>query len=151
MFWETRFALRLAVLTSCLALFAPAASSQVTTGRIEGFVKDPSGSVIPNAKVSLRNVDTNIDRRFDTGSDGAYSFAAVLPGNYELSADAPGFSRKTVTLAVYSNQTAAQDLSLPMASQSAVVEVAATADLIATEAQRSVTRITTEITDLPGR
>src|SRR2546429_9874965 len=79
MFRGTQFALRFAVLTSCLALFAPVAWSQVTTGRIEGFVKDPSGSVIPNAKVSLRNVDTNIDRRFDTGPDGAYSFAAVLP------------------------------------------------------------------------
>ncbi len=134
-----------------LAMMTLNLTAQVTTGRVEGTVKDPSGGIVPNAAVSLRNVDTNIERKFATGSDGVYLFAAVPPGNYEVSAEAPGFSRQTVTLAVSSNQTSAQDLSLPLASQAATVDVAATVDFVATEAQRSVNRTTTEIEDLPGR
>jgi hypothetical protein len=70
-------------------------------GSISGTVKDPSGSVVPNATVVAREI--NKDLTFKTHSDGSgYYTLPVLPvGRYELAVQAPGFRgyrRKDIVL-----------------------------------------------------
>lgn len=56
-----------------LALVTGAASAQ-TLGEITGVVTDPSGAAIPNAAVTVTNVDTNVTRPTTTNTSGLYVF-----------------------------------------------------------------------------
>jgi outer membrane receptor protein involved in Fe transport len=106
--------------------FAQPAFSQVTAAQaqLNGTVKDPSGSVIVKATVTLRNLDTNHVYTTTTSSDGLYILANIPPGSYELSAESPGFG-KTVQkdIALRVAQIATIDISLKVAAASEVVEV----------------------------
>ena len=65
--------------------------AQVAGGTISGTVVDTSGSVIPNASVSITNVATGINRSVTTNSDGIYTAPNLLPASYQLTFTAPGF------------------------------------------------------------
>src|SRR6185295_3437960 len=74
-----------------VCLFSSSLPAQSFTS-ISGSVADPSGAVVPNAAVSLENVNTNSKRETTSNSSGNYSFVQILPGNYRLTAKAPGFA-----------------------------------------------------------
>src|ERR1043166_3558591 len=57
---------------------------------INGTVTDPTGAVIPGAKLTLVNVDTGSQREDVADSQGRYIFSQVQPGNYHLTAKAAG-------------------------------------------------------------
>ncbi|HYL13629.1 MAG TPA: carboxypeptidase regulatory-like domain-containing protein [Terriglobales bacterium] len=81
-----------------LLLLAATAWAQVTTGSIAGTVRDTSGAVIPNAKVTLRDVDKNVDVRTATsGTSGEFSFPELPIGHYSVTVEAPGFQRNVQT------------------------------------------------------
>jgi hypothetical protein len=85
-------------LLSALLLAIPARSfAQGYFGTVSGVVTDPSGAVIPNAKVTLFDQEKGFT--FDGKSDGAgrYIFRAVPPGVYRVLAEAPGFSQQEKT------------------------------------------------------
>ena len=65
-----------------LGAFPGTARAQVGTA-INGTVRDASGAVIPDAKVTLRNSATKLDLVTTTNSAGVYGFPSVQPGNYE--------------------------------------------------------------------
>jgi hypothetical protein len=84
------------VLFSLLTLsIASASYAQVDTGAIAGTVSDPSGAVVPAAKVTLTNEGTAFSTSTTTGSDGTYTFAPVKIGTYTVSAEVAGFQRVT--------------------------------------------------------
>ena len=68
--------------------------STIATGSIQGTILDSSGAVIPSAKVTIRNKDTDQTFQVATSSSGAYTSGAIVPGNYSVRAEAQGF--KTV-------------------------------------------------------
>src|SRR5947199_10000771 len=84
-------------LTLCLALCAPLLSAQQTINNasVTGTIVDPSGAVIPNAPISARNSDTNVETRVVTGHDGRYRFAYLPIGRYWIQANAAGFGTGT--------------------------------------------------------
>ncbi len=61
-------------------------------GSISGTVKDPSGRVIPNAEVSLRESTTGLSYQAHSDSKGLYTFPVLPVGHYELQVQATGFS-----------------------------------------------------------
>ena len=61
-------------------LLAAMPASAQEAGTILGVVKDPSGAVIPNATVTIMNVDTTVSRTATTGADGAFRVPALQPG-----------------------------------------------------------------------
>jgi hypothetical protein len=73
------------------------AQSQSSAADLTGVVVDPNGAVIPGAAVSVRNLSTNISRSTTAGSDGTYTFIALPPGDYEVSAEAASFKRIVVS------------------------------------------------------
>lgn len=84
------------VICSLLTLsIASASYAQVDTGAIAGTVSDPSGAVVPAAKVTLTNEGTAFSTSTTTGSDGTYTFAPVKIGTYTVSAEVAGFQRVT--------------------------------------------------------
>lgn len=61
------------------------------TGSITGVVRDKSGAVVPNATVTVTNVEQGTSVKTTTNGDGEYLQAALLPGTYDISVSAPGF------------------------------------------------------------
>lgn len=60
-------------------------------GSISGTVKDPSGSVVPHAVVTVREVSTGVVRHVQTDNKGHYTLPVLPVGHYELDVQATGF------------------------------------------------------------
>ncbi len=113
----------------CIALCAALlsvnqAAGQQATAQLMGTVKDPSTAVVIGAKVTLKNVNTNIAHSTATNKDGGFLFTLVPIGAYELTVEQQGFEkyvRKGITLEI--NQNARLDVSLQVGAASQVVEV----------------------------
>ena len=67
--------------------------AQVPAGAITGFVTDATGARISGVSVTITNGQTGLKRAMVTSNVGTYSAAALLPGFYEVTADAAGFTR----------------------------------------------------------
>src|SRR5712691_2076734 len=77
------------------ALLGIPISAQLPTGTILGTVKDTSGGVVAGATVTVQNTETGSSRSVTTGDDGAYRFAALPVGHYEVRAGKEGFKLTT--------------------------------------------------------
>lgn len=95
-----------ALLFVCLAM-SGAMSAQVPGSVLSGTVKDGSGNVIPNAKLTVRNAATGKAVDAQTGAAGTYNIENLAPGEYEVSTSAEGFTPRLdkVTLAADTTET----------------------------------------------
>jgi hypothetical protein len=78
---------------SVTLLSVVSAYAQSDTAQISGFVKDPTGSVVPNASVVIRNEATGLERKTATNESGYYVVPNLPPGFYTLTVEATGFKR----------------------------------------------------------
>lgn len=94
------------------------------TSGVRGTVSDQNGAAVAGATVKLANPDTGYERTTTTGDDGAYSFASVPPGIYQLEVEASNF-KKLVNSNVQARVESPVEvnLSLEPGNVSAVVEV----------------------------
>lgn len=84
----------LCLLSIGLAVVATAAmpaEAQLLYGGLVGAVVDAQGAVVPGAKVTIINTDTNLTRETTTDAQGAYSFVNVLAGPYDVRIALEGF------------------------------------------------------------
>lgn len=105
-------------------LWSISASAQVAGATLSGLVEDSSGAAIPNATVSVKNVGTGELRDVPTNGDGFYSAPNLLPGSYDVTAKAKGFTKlvqKGITLTVGAQQ--ALNFNLKPGEVNEVVEV----------------------------
>ena len=93
------------VLSLSLSLSLPL-RAQVSGAIVTGALTDAQGGAVAAAKVSARNVQTNVVTETTTNVDGAYSILNLIPSDYEVSASASGFSTSVakVTLTVGAKQ-----------------------------------------------
>lgn len=84
---------RILVLTGWLAIGSPVWAQQAS---ISGFVRDTSGAVIANAKISIQNLGTNTQLATETNGEGVYTFATLAPGVYRLTVEAQNFEKKAI-------------------------------------------------------
>ncbi len=78
----------------CLALLVvpmPSGFAQLYTGSLSGTVLDPSGGPVPNATITLDDVDRSTVSSASTDRSGQYFFRALFPGNYSVVVEAAGF------------------------------------------------------------
>src|SRR2546422_2153947 len=117
------------VLSTCSFL-----QGQSTYGAITGSVTDPSGAAITDAKVTLTNLGTAETRTQPTSADGLYSFVNLIPGNYKIDVEKPGFKRITRTpIVVEVQQSAKIDVTLPVGQANETVEVTSETPLLQSE------------------
>lgn len=74
-----------------LLLAAVPVWAQVSTSSITGEVRDPSGAVVPNAKVEVKNEATGVAYSGTTTGAGSYAFPSLPPGLYTVTVSQPGF------------------------------------------------------------
>jgi hypothetical protein len=132
--WNTnrvaRVGLTLLFLTFVTSL--PVRSQTASTGTVLGMVKDPSGAIVPNAAVELIDAATQVVRTTVTNEVGRYTFTAVRPGTYSVTAAAPGFQKSVIpSLAVEISKSYTIDFQLKIgqATEQVVVTASAGAEL----------------------
>src|SRR5689334_7748337 len=114
------------LLLCCAALHN--VSAQIISGTIVGTATDASGSLVANAKITATNESTGVLRSTATDSSGGYVLPQLPPGNYKLSASAPGFSTYDVShIVLLVDQTARVDVHFELGAVNQQVEVQATA------------------------
>jgi Carboxypeptidase regulatory-like domain/TonB dependent receptor len=114
----------LATLTVLLAVDAPRAWGQGNDAEIIGAVTDASGAAIPNAQVTLSNVDTGVTHTTSVQGDGQYRFSPVAPGTYRITVRAASFQTETVTnLLINLGTSVTQNITLKVGSSEQTVEV----------------------------
>jgi outer membrane receptor protein involved in Fe transport len=106
-------------------LFSVPAKAQVAGGTLSGTITDPSDKSLPQAQVAITNVATGITTTVTTNADGFFIAPNLLPGEYQVTVSANGFStgtRKGISLTVGTHQVF--DLTLQVGSAAkTVVEV----------------------------
>lgn len=139
------------VLMACTAAVIPAAAQSITTGDVTGVVTDPSGAVVPNAKIDLKNRDTGAAQTRSTNAQGVYRFQFLAPGNYTVSASASGFQTVERTVTVVVGQATSVNLQTALASSSQTVEVTAEGGVVQTEPGNIATTFTPQqIENMPN-
>ncbi|HEY6243712.1 MAG TPA: carboxypeptidase-like regulatory domain-containing protein, partial [Pyrinomonadaceae bacterium] len=73
------------------------AFAQTELAGVYGRVTDPSGAVIVDAEVEIKNVETNVSTTVKTNADGLYNVPSLHPGHYLISVRKVGFKSVTVT------------------------------------------------------
>ncbi|HEU4927206.1 MAG TPA: TonB-dependent receptor [Vicinamibacterales bacterium] len=134
-----------------VAFAAAPAAAQLLYGGLVGTVTDANGAVVPAAKVTIVNTDTNLTRETTTDAQGAYSFANVLAGPYDVKVALEGF-REVVRskVPVATGQISRVDLSLQVGALTESITVQSNAELLQTDKADVHTELkSTEITNLP--
>lgn len=135
-----------------LALVFVGATAHAQSGSITGQVFDPAGAIINNAKLTATSVSTGISQTVGTSSSGVYTFAALLPATYDVTATAAGFqtvTKRNVILNVAA--TLPLNFTLSVAATTASVEVvnAAAQQVETNSAELSTVIDAQQIQDLP--
>ncbi len=138
------------LLTLPVAIFA-----QTQTATVRGVVTDRSGAVVPQAYVTLTNVDQNRPWKAITNAEGEYVLVQIPPGRYSLSVEMKGFKKyHRAGMILEVAQVALLDVSLEIGATTEIVEVTAQVPLLET-ANSTLTAIvnskTAESLPLNGR
>jgi len=107
--------------------------AQTTTGTVNGRVTDSSSAPIPDAAVSLTNVQTGLSSTTQSNGDGYYSFALVQPGSYRLNAEKGGFKKFAADFQLQVDQTARVDARMTVGEVTETVNVSDRGVLIESE------------------
>ena len=128
--------------------------AQSDLGSISGFVRDPSGATVPNAKVTAKNL-TGLERRATTTDAGYYTITNIPPGTYSITVEAAGFRNfQSTDNKLDPSSALSVDATLVVGAAAETVEVTASAATLQTETasvQSDVTRQQIDALELNGR
>lgn len=126
--------------------------AQVTTGSLQGIVRDQNGAVIAGASVKVTNTQTGQSKETTTNDSGFYRVTNLVPGDaYEVEVSQSGFEAKKVqSVAVRLGVENAVDIDLGVKGSTAEVTVTGEAPLInTTQNQLSTSYSTKQLQQLP--
>jgi hypothetical protein len=135
--------LRLLFYAIFLFLVGPYAFTQgAATGDLHVSVRDPKGSVVTNAIVTVQDVAKGLERAGTSDGQGGYSVRQLAPGNYSVTVDAPGFAKaEAASVAVTVGGMSELPVTLSVAGGKEVVEVTSQAELVETSRTSSTDTI----------
>ena len=120
------------------------------SGVITGEVTDPSGSVIPAAKLTLTKTDTGEVHTTASNSTGVYQFVSLAPGPYRLDALASGFSAAQSSFTLQTGQTLNLPVKLTVGTATQSIEVTTQAPILDTADTRLQETLSTQtLSSLP--
>jgi carboxypeptidase family protein len=140
------------VLIACLLACLSAAPlvAQTVTGTMRGTVTDRSGAVLPGVTITIRNVETGLERVAVTDKEGSYNGPFLQLGYYNVKAELSGFGPvHHVHVRVDLNQTAVEDFVLDPSVQDSVTVTADAPTIDVTDGEVKQTMRAKEIETLP--
>ncbi len=140
------------VFLALLVTFSGSAIAQQVFGSIIGTVTDPSGSAVNNAKVTITDVTKGISSEVTTNESGQYSKGQLIPDQYTVTIEAPGFQKVVSNaLTVQVDQATQFNAAMQVGNVNQTVEVTAAAPLLQTDrADVAQTFTSQEISELPS-
>jgi hypothetical protein len=134
------------VLATAFVMLEPAALSQQVTAVITGRVVDPSGAVMPGAKVIAKSVERGTEYTTETNAEGLYKLPLLPIGTYDLRVEMTGFQtavRSGVVLEL--NQTARIDFEMKIGEVTQTVEVTEATPVLNTDTMQVGTIIDSQV------
>ena len=140
-FTKCRQVFAVAALSALLCL-APSIQAQ-SSGEITGVVTDPSGAIIPSAKVTVTNRATGQTRTATSNSSGIFDFPGLDVGQYDLTVRMGGFETfKKTNIVMNVAQTLSEDAKMQVGAEGQTVTVEADALQVQGETNEISTLIT---------
>jgi hypothetical protein len=132
--WK-RFFVAMFALLAALSLGSTrlVAQTTVSQGSIQGTITDPTGAVVPNAKITITNKSTGDSIVVTSNASGLYSSGGLIPAEYVVRVEAAGFKTQVDTIVVQIVQTSNGSIKLEIGQGSTVVEVQGSTNTINTE------------------
>jgi hypothetical protein len=122
--------------------------AQGDRGIITGTVKDATGAVVPNARVTALQITTNTSHKTLTTPSGDFAVPALPVGNYQVRVENTGFKTYLATnIAVGAGQTVRLDVVLELGATQQTIEVAANAQMVQAETARVATEVSARLVD----
>src|SRR5438067_205053 len=112
----------LGVLAACFIFDIPL-RAQVAGATITGTITDATGGVIASAQVSAKNVSTDIVTSTKSNSDGLYTVTNLIPGDYQVTVAAPGFTTKVLNVTLTVGAQRALDVTMAVGQSQQTVQV----------------------------
>jgi Carboxypeptidase regulatory-like domain/TonB-dependent Receptor Plug Domain/TonB dependent receptor len=131
-----------------LILCGTRAYAQVVGATLSGTVRDASGAAVPNAQVTIKNVATGVTRGVSADSVGFYTAPNLLPGNYDVTFSAAGFTTTVstgITLTVGAEQVLNASLRVGQVSQQVTITSEAPTVQLASSALSAVVEAPTVV------
>ena len=115
-----------------LTLLASAIQAQlVATGRVHGIVTDQAGAVLPGARVTVTEIQTNQSRSTVSNESGEFSFPILPVGEYRVETELTGFQKNiTNNIKLTVKQTINLELALQVGEVSQTIEVTGATSLL---------------------
>ena len=130
-------------------LLAGSASAQFT-GNIQGRVEDPTGAVVPQAKVALLNLATQASTDTTADAAGNFRFLSLAPGAYKITVEASGFAKAEANVNLDTNQTLNVPIAVKVGTAAETVDVTAQTPILNTsETRNQMTIETKELAAMP--
>lgn len=124
--------------------------SQAVSGNIAGTVDDASGASVPNAKITVTDLDRGTTFHTESSADGNYSQTHLLAGHYQVKVESPGFGAYTARADVQVDATTRLDVLLQPANVQTSVEVTDATPLLTTDRAEIATTLTgAQVQQLP--
>jgi hypothetical protein len=139
---------RIAALVSFLVFCGQPLLAQGVFGTLTGVVSDPTGAVVPNAKVVLTDAGSGSARDTQANSDGFFNFASVPVGTYNLSVTAGGFkdfAATNITLGGGETRNVNVGMNVGTAAETVSVDAGNTALAVTDSGERSFALSTKEL------
>jgi len=99
---------------------------------ITGTVSDPTGALVPDAKVTVTQESTGVKRSVTTNASGAFNVPSLPPDKYHVTVEAPGFKTYVQNFTLLADQERAIDVRLELGQTSQQVTVDASSVLVNT-------------------
>ena len=113
-----------------LVLSPPVLAAQGSTATLGGVVRDEQNLVVPGATLTLTGTESSFSRTVTSSGDGAFDFPGVLPGEYLLTVELPGFERQRHQVRLEVNQRVRTDIVLRRGGLTQQVDVVQTVPLL---------------------
>jgi hypothetical protein len=132
----------------------PAAQTQITTGVIQGEIRDATGAVLPGVNVEVRNVNTNSVQTRVSDANGRFVLLQLQPGLYTVSFSLAGFTtvvQENITLTVGQAVNLTPELAVSRVQETVTVSGTAGVETTRAAVANTLNQTTVETTPILGR